>query len=78
MKHSLAVDAAKEGTIIVIPPRLRVKSYPDFMNKQDKLTYKSSSIFGQVFRKFDSGMLVNAFHKDKSEFRVWISELKAK
>lgn len=45
VKHSLAVDAAKEGTIIKIPKSLRIKEYPDFLNKSNKFSYKSKSIF---------------------------------
>ncbi|CAK9140305.1 unnamed protein product [Ilex paraguariensis] len=36
---SIAVDFPKTGVPAEIPPQLRVKEYPDFLEKQDKTTY---------------------------------------
>lgn len=47
-----AVDAPKTGNWAVIPWRLKrhLKKYPDFMMKQDKPSYPSEKILGQMFR----------------------------
>ncbi|GFQ05295.1 RNA-dependent RNA polymerase 1 [Phtheirospermum japonicum] len=34
-----------------IPPHLRVKEYPDFMDKPDKTTYVSTRVIGKLFRE---------------------------
>ncbi|XP_022855380.1 probable RNA-dependent RNA polymerase 1 isoform X2 [Olea europaea var. sylvestris] len=47
---SIAVDFSKTGVPAVIPPHLRVKKYPDFMEKPDKKTYESKSVIGKLFR----------------------------
>ncbi|KAG9142261.1 hypothetical protein Leryth_007687 [Lithospermum erythrorhizon] len=48
---STAVDFPKTGVPAVIPPDLRVKVYPDFMEKSDKTTYESQSVIGKLFRE---------------------------
>ncbi|KAL8518485.1 hypothetical protein ACS0TY_009748 [Phlomoides rotata] len=48
---SIAVDFPKTGVPAEIPPRLRVKEYPDFMEKPDKTTYESKRIIGKLFRE---------------------------
>ncbi|GMP93116.1 hypothetical protein CsSME_00043083 [Camellia sinensis var. sinensis] len=47
---SIAVDFAKTGVPAEIPPDLRVKEYPDFMEKSDKSTYESKRVLGKLFR----------------------------
>ncbi|CAI9785500.1 unnamed protein product [Fraxinus pennsylvanica] len=47
---SIAVDFPKTGVPAVIPPHLRVKEYPDFMEKPDKTTYESKRVIGKLFR----------------------------
>ncbi|XP_022882125.1 probable RNA-dependent RNA polymerase 1 [Olea europaea var. sylvestris] len=47
---SIAVDFPKTGVPAVIPPHLRVKEYPDFMDKPDKTTYESRCVIGKLFR----------------------------
>ncbi|CAI9755244.1 unnamed protein product [Fraxinus pennsylvanica] len=47
---SIAVDFSKTGVPAVIPPHLRVKEYPDFMEKPDKTTYESERVIGKLFR----------------------------
>jgi RNA-dependent RNA polymerase len=48
---SVAVDFPKTGVPAVINPKLRVKEYPDFMEKADKSTYESKSVIGKLFRE---------------------------
>ncbi|XVF85598.1 hypothetical protein PTKIN_Ptkin17bG0129800 [Pterospermum kingtungense] len=48
---SIAVDFAKTGVPAEIPQELRVKEYPDFMEKPDKPMYKSYNIIGKLFRE---------------------------
>ncbi|KAH6798690.1 RNA-dependent RNA polymerase 1 [Perilla frutescens var. frutescens] len=48
---SIAVDFPKTGVPAEIPPHLRVKEYPDFMEKPDKTTYESQRIIGKLFRE---------------------------
>ncbi|KAG2701592.1 hypothetical protein I3760_06G053000 [Carya illinoinensis] len=49
--HSIAVDFPKTGVAAEIPPHLRVNEYPDFMEKPEKWTYRSTSILGKLFRE---------------------------
>jgi RNA-dependent RNA polymerase len=45
-----AVDYPKTGHPAVLPSGLRPRSYPDFMENEDKPSYKSESILGQLYR----------------------------
>ncbi|CAH9146430.1 unnamed protein product [Cuscuta epithymum] len=48
---SIAVDFPKTGVPAEIPYHLRVKEYPDFMEKPaEKTTYVSSRVIGKLFR----------------------------
>jgi len=47
---STAVDFPKTGVPAVIPRELYAKEYPDFMEKSDKVTYKSPNVIGKLFR----------------------------
>ena len=49
--HSIAVDFTKSGVVIEIPDYLRVKKYPDFMEKPDKSTYESKRVLGKLYRE---------------------------
>ncbi|GAV82938.1 RdRP domain-containing protein/RRM_6 domain-containing protein [Cephalotus follicularis] len=49
-KFSIAVDFPKTGVPAEIPSHLRVKEYPDFMEKPDKPTYQSWNVIGKLFR----------------------------
>ncbi|KAL3823991.1 hypothetical protein ACJIZ3_020020 [Penstemon smallii] len=51
---SIAVDFPKTGIPAGIPPHLRVKEYPDFMEKPDKTTYESQRVIGKLFREVKS------------------------
>jgi RNA-dependent RNA polymerase len=48
---SIAVDFPKTGVPAEIPSHLRVKEYPDFMEKPDKTTYLSENVIGKLFRE---------------------------
>ncbi|GAB4828715.1 multidrug resistance protein, variant 2 [Ancistrocladus abbreviatus] len=48
---SVAVDFPKTGVPAEMPPRLRVKEYPDFMEKPDKPTYESQNVIGKLLRE---------------------------
>ncbi|XP_058742779.1 RNA-dependent RNA polymerase 1-like isoform X2 [Vicia villosa] len=48
---SIAVGFPKTGVPAVLPPKLSVKEYPDFMEKHDKPTYESDNVIGKLFRK---------------------------
>uniref|UniRef100_A0A2N9GXJ8 RNA-dependent RNA polymerase n=1 Tax=Fagus sylvatica TaxID=28930 RepID=A0A2N9GXJ8_FAGSY len=48
--HAIAVDYPKSGVAAEIPHHLRVKVYPDFMEKSDKPTYESKRVIGKLFR----------------------------
>ncbi|KAE9459927.1 hypothetical protein C3L33_08167, partial [Rhododendron williamsianum] len=47
---SIAVDFPKTGVPAEIPGDLRVRDYPDFMEKPDKTFYKSECVIGKLFR----------------------------
>ncbi|KAG6670426.1 hypothetical protein I3843_Q065700 [Carya illinoinensis] len=49
--HSIAVDFPKTGNVAEVPPELRPKEYPDFMEKPDKKGYISTSVIGKLFRE---------------------------
>ncbi|KAI9322600.1 RNA dependent RNA polymerase-domain-containing protein [Dichotomocladium elegans] len=51
--HSLAVDFPKSGRPAKFESNLRVKKFPDFMQKKDKEMYESSKILGQIYRGID-------------------------
>nr|GMD23404.1 probable RNA-dependent RNA polymerase 1 [Ipomoea batatas] len=49
---SIAVDFPKTGVPAEIPSDLRVKEYPDFMEKPpEKVTYVSTRVIGKLFRE---------------------------
>ncbi|KAL8161780.1 hypothetical protein V2J09_013269 [Rumex salicifolius] len=48
---SVAVDFPKTGVPAEIPQELRVKEYPDFMEKPEKPTYESKNVIGKLFRE---------------------------
>ncbi|KAK4395678.1 RNA-dependent RNA polymerase 1 [Sesamum angolense] len=48
---SIAVDFPKTGVPAEIPSHLRVKEYPDFMDKPDKTTYESKRVIGKLYRE---------------------------
>ncbi|KAL6191260.1 hypothetical protein ACLB2K_037651 [Fragaria x ananassa] len=48
---SHAVDSPKTCVIVKLPPNLRVKTYPDFMEKTDESNYKSKRVIGKLYRQ---------------------------
>lgn len=51
---SIAVDFSKTGVAANIPSWLRVKKYPDFMEKHDKSFYESQRVIGKLYREVKS------------------------
>ncbi|XP_034599533.2 probable RNA-dependent RNA polymerase SHL2 [Setaria viridis] len=45
-----AVDSLKTGEIVTMPTYLRPTEYPDFMGKEDAISYKSTKILGELYR----------------------------
>nr|XP_034599084.1 probable RNA-dependent RNA polymerase SHL2 [Setaria viridis] len=45
-----AVDFPKTGKMVTMPPSLRPQEYPDFMGKEDDISYKSEKILGKLYR----------------------------
>ncbi|CAK9142330.1 unnamed protein product [Ilex paraguariensis] len=66
---SIAVDFPKTGVPAEIPPHLRVKEYPDFMEKPDKTTYISECVIGKLFRE------VKDIATDTSSIRTFTREV---
>ncbi|GER51677.1 RNA-dependent RNA polymerase 6 [Striga asiatica] len=48
---AIAVDFPKTGKMVIMPPELKPKMYPDFMGKEEFQTYKSTKILGKLYRK---------------------------
>lgn len=46
-----AVDSPKTGKLVTMPQALKIKVYPDFMGKEDFMSYKSEKILGILYRK---------------------------
>ncbi|RLM62177.1 putative RNA-dependent RNA polymerase SHL2 [Panicum miliaceum] len=53
-----AVDFPKTGKIVTMPPFLRPQEYPDFMGKEDDISYKSEKILGRLYRSIQQYMLM--------------------
>ncbi|KAJ2957340.1 hypothetical protein NQZ79_g6942 [Umbelopsis isabellina] len=63
--HSLAVDFPKSGKPAKLDEELRVRVFPDFMEKKDKETYHSKKILGKIYRKIDK--------KDYKQYKEYLS-----
>lgn len=48
---AMAVDFPKTGKVAVLPPHLKPKIYPDFMDKADFDGYKSEKVLGVLYRR---------------------------
>ncbi|KAF0920941.1 hypothetical protein E2562_037788 [Oryza meyeriana var. granulata] len=44
-----AVDFPKTGKLAIMPQHLKPKVYPDFMGKEDAISYKSEKILGRLY-----------------------------
>ncbi|CAG8460481.1 5250_t:CDS:2, partial [Racocetra persica] len=51
--HSEAVDFPKTGSPLEFPNELRVKRFPDFMEKPDKPSYPSPKVLGRLYRSIE-------------------------
>ncbi|KAG0172617.1 hypothetical protein DFQ28_010182 [Apophysomyces sp. BC1034] len=51
--HSVAVDFPKSGKPAILPGELRINIFPDFMQKEDKQSYRSQKVLGRIFREID-------------------------
>jgi len=51
--HSLAVDFPKSGKPAKLDDELRVRLFPDFMEKKDKESYESQKVLGKIYRMID-------------------------
>ncbi|GMH33449.1 hypothetical protein BSKO_01283 [Bryopsis sp. KO-2023] len=73
--HSQAVDAPKTGQWVSVPGSLRrqITRYPDFMMKQDKPSYPSNHVLGQMFRECNK--YLNACSVDMSALGCSETEL---
>ncbi|KAJ7530354.1 hypothetical protein O6H91_14G000300 [Diphasiastrum complanatum] len=56
---SIAVDFPKTGVPAIVPVNLRPKTYPDFMEKDDKPSYVSSTILGKLFHSIKEAASVD-------------------
>ncbi|XP_008778879.2 probable RNA-dependent RNA polymerase SHL2 [Phoenix dactylifera] len=45
-----AVDFPKTGKLVMMPPALKPKVYPDFMGKDDHMSYQSQKVLGILYR----------------------------
>jgi len=50
-KHSDAVDFPKTGCLVTITPDLRPQSYPPYMRKRDKPTYRSNHVLAALYNQ---------------------------
>ncbi|XP_050376197.1 probable RNA-dependent RNA polymerase 1 [Argentina anserina] len=64
--QSRAVDSPKTGVVVPLPPKLRVKAFPDFMEKVDGRTYESKRVIGKLYRQVKDTELGSHSHSFKS------------
>lgn len=50
-RAATAVDFPKTGKHVTLPSHLKPKMYPDFMGKEEFLSYKSNKILGKMYRR---------------------------
>jgi RNA-dependent RNA polymerase len=48
---AMAVDFPKTGKVAVMPQNLKPKIYPDFMDKEDLVCYRSEKVLGVLYRR---------------------------
>ncbi|XP_057434485.1 RNA-dependent RNA polymerase 6 [Lotus japonicus] len=58
-KAAAAVDFPKTGKLVIMPSELKPKLYPDFMGKDQHMSYKSKKILGRLYRR-----IKDAYDKD--------------
>ncbi|RPB04079.1 RdRP-domain-containing protein [Choiromyces venosus 120613-1] len=59
--HSHAVDYVKSGEPAIMPPELRRKTFPHFMEKEPEKTYRSDKILGVLYDSVSKIDFVPAF-----------------
>ncbi|PWW72714.1 RdRP-domain-containing protein [Tuber magnatum] len=59
--HSDAVDYVKSGEPAIMPPELRRKTFPHFMEKEPEKTYRSDKILGVLYNSVSKIDFVPAF-----------------
>ncbi|EPS70289.1 hypothetical protein M569_04468, partial [Genlisea aurea] len=66
---SVAVDFPKTGVPANIPYNLRVKEFPDFMEKSDRVSYQSENVLGKLYREVRDiePLSITAFTRDVAE-----------
>ncbi|KAJ4951773.1 hypothetical protein NE237_028605 [Protea cynaroides] len=57
-----AVDFPKTGKLVNMPHSLKPKIYPDFMGKDENMSYKSEKILGRLYRQ-----IIDAPDEEKAE-----------
>ncbi|KAL0077024.1 RNA-dependent RNA polymerase RdRP [Phycomyces blakesleeanus] len=74
--HSQAAEFANTGRSAEFPLDLRVKKFPDFMQKKDKESYASTKILGNIFRAIDPSYYkqYRSFLTDNATYdnRLWM------
>lgn len=68
-----AVDFPKTGKAATMPYYLRIKEFPDFMEKDESVTYQSDKIIGELYRsvtKFVKEEVGQHRHADHAEIPV--------
>eukprot|EP01018_Ginkgo_biloba_P005544 Gb_28436 [translate_table: standard] len=69
--HSKAVDYSKTGIPAQIPKNLCPAEYPDFMEKDDKPSYKSKSVLGKLYRSVKElapqALCISSFTKEVAQ-----------
>ena len=68
-----AVDFPKTGKAATMPHHLRIREFPDFMEKDEAVTYESNKIIGELYRsvtKFVKVEVEQNRHADHAEIPV--------
>ncbi|OZJ04567.1 hypothetical protein BZG36_02704 [Bifiguratus adelaidae] len=58
----------KSGRPALLDPELRVREYPDFMQKSENVTYPSQKVLGSIFRSVNSSDYKNYKHDMETAF----------
>ncbi|KAI3891026.1 hypothetical protein MKW98_007331 [Papaver atlanticum] len=66
-----AVDFPKTGKVVAMPQELKPKMYPDFMGKEDFISYKSKKVLGELYRKIKDSPDLIVGDSDKDTLAVF-------
>lgn len=72
---ALAVDYPKTGKAAIMPSHLRPKEYPDFMGKDEALTYHSTKITGILYRKVKKIVVKEVEQLQQAEDTIYDKDL---